>query len=71
MLPDRVSNPGPLTYESGAHVTCTTRTKHGQSYITKYRNVHFNIRSPNQPLDWDVLSKRSNKSTSHDNPENE
>ena len=21
MLPDRVSNPGPLTYESGAHLT--------------------------------------------------
>ena len=25
MLPDRVSNPGPLTYESGAPTDCTTR----------------------------------------------
>ena len=25
MLPDRVSNPGPLTYESGAPTNCATR----------------------------------------------
>ena len=45
MWPDRVSNPGPLTYESGAlpialpvpAAQCGKRDKYGNSFLNKYR----------------------------------
>ena len=38
MLPDRVSNPGPLTYESGA-LTIALRGPAGVKELTDYRKT--------------------------------
>ena len=47
------------------------KDRHGHSSITKYRNVNFISGHQTYHLIGDVLSKRSYKSKSHDDQENE
>ena len=46
MLPDRFSNPGPLTYESGA-LPIALRGPAQEEELTKYNNVQMNFSGSN------------------------
>ena len=57
MLPDRVSNPGPLTYESGA-LPIVLR---GPAQISKVEWVHYRRSSLGHTFPYDLPKKKKKK----------